>query len=216
MSTNIRWNIFARILEDILLKRNLNWQDLFTQAGIEQDILNRLQASLLAPTSFRILSVEEMDEVIDVFNIDSHETLQLRAAIIATSVESTLIERIEEEAALQAAEQVFILTFDALIKQKGEKPGGLLSFSDDSLQQFFDQVQMCIDDGKSDRQLSRSVSREHRVRWLQKALSHFERAINLLEHQQSSLGSLKSWRQYYRQTQQEYDRTWKELEALDR
>lgn len=214
MSANIRWNIFARTLEDILLKRNLNWRDLSTQAHIEQDIVDRLQASLVSPTSFPVLSIEEMDEITDIFNIDPQETLQLRAALIATSVERMLIERVESQTALQAAEQVFALTLDALIRQKGEKHGGLISLSDDGPQKFFNWVQQCIDDGKSARQLSRSTSRQERISRLQSALSHFEQAINLLESEKASLGSLRYWNQYRQQAQQEYDRTWKELNSL--
>jgi|SRR5216683_433768 len=215
MLANTRWNIFARTLEDILTKRHLNWQDLYRQAGIEQESVESLQASLLSPTAFPILTVEEMDDVIDAFDMSSQEMLQLRAAIIATSVERMLIERIESQAALLAAEQVFATTLDALAKQKDEKHGDTRPMSDEGPERFFAEVRRYIDAGKEARQLSRSVSGEIRAEWLRRALYYFEQARNVLEREKKSpLASLKLWKHSYQQVQKESDQIKKELKAL--
>jgi hypothetical protein len=191
MPTNIRWNIFARVLEDILTTRHLSWQVLSEHAGIEQESVDRLQASLLAPTAFPILTVEELAEVINVFNVLPDEKLLLRAAIIATSVESMLMERIESQAALQAAEQVFVITYKALDEQQGEKRSEDGFMSDDKQQRFFEKITAHIDKGTIERQMSKGD-----ITRLKAARHHFERAGDLLKKGRTAFGSTRSWQSY--------------------
>lgn len=215
MSANIRWNIFARVLEDILMKRQLSWQNLYERAAIEQDIVDRLQTSLSSPTTFPVLTIEEMDEVIDVFDVSPHEVLELRAAIIAISVEQMLMERIESQTALLAAEQVFSTALAALVKQKDEKHGDGSSMSDRGLERFFDEVERYIDAGKHAKQLSRFVTSKVRVRQLQEGYYHFEQARRLLERERSSpIGSMRLWQKHYLRVQKECEQIRKELKSL--
>lgn len=210
-----RWNIFARVLEDILTERHLGWQNLRERASIEQETIDLLQASLASPTAFPILSVEEMDEVVDVFDLNPYETLQLRAAIIATSVERMLMERIESQAAMLAAEQVFATVLDALIRQKDEKRSDTGIMSDEGPGRLFDEVKRYIDAGRDARHLSRSVSRDVRATYLQEALHHFEQARILLERERTSqVRSTRLWKQYHQQVQKECEQIRKELRLL--
>jgi hypothetical protein len=216
MSENRRWNIFARVLEDLLTARHLSWQALYEQAGIEQDIVDQLQASLLSLSAFPILTIEEMDDVIDVFDMTSDETLQLRAALIATEVERILMECIEDQAALQASEQVFATTLDDLRKQKAEKHGFGGYKGDRELEAFFKKVNKYIEAGTSARQRSRSASEEVRVRYLREALYHFEQASVLLERESmSQIGSTRHWNASYQRVQGEYNQIRRELQALE-
>lgn len=215
MSTNIRWNIFARVLDDILTARHLSWQALSARAGIEQESVDRLQASLLAPTAFPILTVEELAEVINVFNVQPDEKLQLRAAIIATSVESMLMERIESQAALQAAEQVFTITYKAFDEQEGEKRGEDGFIGSKKHMTFFAEVYEHIERGTIERQMSSGVRKDECKRHLKAALRHFKRAGALLEKERTALvGSTRNWQCYAQIVQNECEHIRRELQAL--
>ena len=100
-----RWNLFARELEDILTNHSLRLGQLDDRAGIHREKVRRLQKSLKVPKSFPTLNPSEMDVVIESCFLTENEVFRLRAAIIATSVEAMLMDRINQDDALKAAER---------------------------------------------------------------------------------------------------------------
>src|SRR5579859_204278 len=88
------WNLFARVLQEILVAHGVGLGHLDDRANIHPEKVRRLQRSLQAPKSFPVLNIEEMEQVITVFRLNRQEKVRLRAAILATSVEETLMDRI--------------------------------------------------------------------------------------------------------------------------
>ncbi|HLZ60735.1 MAG TPA: hypothetical protein VKR06_27625 [Ktedonosporobacter sp.] len=115
-----RWNLFARELDDILQAHNLSMADLATKAELHSEKVRRLKLSLSTPR-FNLLSPEDLDHVIAHFQFTIEEQLRLRAAILATAVEETLMDRIDPENALKAAEEIFPILLDALRKRLGQE-----------------------------------------------------------------------------------------------
>src|SRR5690242_18013470 len=98
-----RWNLFARELADILAVNHLGLGHLDDRAGIHREKVRRLIQSLSAPKSFPVLNAEEMELVIQKFQLGDEDVLRLRAALLATSIEKTLMDRINQDDALLAA-----------------------------------------------------------------------------------------------------------------
>ncbi|GCE22523.1 hypothetical protein [Dictyobacter kobayashii] len=118
-----RWNLFARELEDLLRKRGCNLNDLMHEGLLHREKVRRLKQSLVVPR-FHLLSPEDLDLVVETFQVTGDEHLRLRAAILATAVEETLMDRIDAENALQAAEEIFPLLLTAL-QQRFKQQRGL-------------------------------------------------------------------------------------------
>lgn len=107
-SDSTRWNIFARELEQVLGARGL-------QLGMLDDLqvvdhpekVRRLQRSLNTPKHFPVLNPEEIERLVTTVNLTVDEQNRLRAALVATAVERVLMDRLEPEVALMAANDVF-------------------------------------------------------------------------------------------------------------
>src|SRR6266699_3319093 len=108
------WNLFASVLQEILAAHGLGLGHLDDRANIHREKVRRLQLSLKVPKSFPVLNIDEMEQVITVFQLNRNEKTRLRAAILATSIEETLMDRINPEDALKAAEQIFGIIEQAL------------------------------------------------------------------------------------------------------
>ena len=114
----VRWNIFARELENILEAHG--WQlGYLDDRGIvlQREKVRRLQQSLLSPTHFPILNPEELDRLITALHLTDGEQNRLHAAIVATAVERTLMDRVSPNTALLAADEVFGLCFSTMGSQ---------------------------------------------------------------------------------------------------
>jgi hypothetical protein len=104
----VRWNIFARELENVLRAHNMRLGQLDDPPILlHQEKVRRLQQSLLSPTHFPTLNPEELEQVASHLKFTEAEMIRLRAAIIATGVERTLMDRINPDVALMAANDVF-------------------------------------------------------------------------------------------------------------
>jgi hypothetical protein len=117
-----RWNLFARELEDLLHRHKCDLNDLVSEAGLHPEKVRRLKQSLTQP-KFHILNPEELEQVSLSFAFSGEEQLRLRAAILATAVEETLMNRIDPENALRAAEEIFPLLVEALQQRYGRLSG---------------------------------------------------------------------------------------------
>ncbi len=117
-----RWNLFARELEDRLWEHGQDLGDLVSEVGLHPEKVRRLKQSLVQPR-FHILNPEEIEQVSMFFGFTGEEQLRLRAAILATAVEETLMNRIDPENALRAAEEIFPLLVQALQHRYGRRTG---------------------------------------------------------------------------------------------
>src|SRR5215472_5210669 len=92
----VRWNIFARELENILRSHDLRLGQLDDRGIVlHPQKVWRLQQSLLSPTHFPILNPEELERLVAYLNLSKAEQDRLHAAIVATGVERTLMDRIQ-------------------------------------------------------------------------------------------------------------------------
>lgn len=113
------WNLFARELEAILAKRGLGIGHLDNRAFIHPEKVRRLQRSLREP-KFHVLPPEEIDRICTVFQFTPQEVMRLKAAILATAIEVMLMNRINQDDALAAAEQFLPLLQRALETHDGD------------------------------------------------------------------------------------------------
>lgn len=113
-----QWNIFARELVFVLQARKLNLGTLYNGAIVPHpQKVQRLQQSLANPASFPTLNPDELEQFVAVYQLTTTEGNRLRAAIVAASVERALMDRINQDAAYEAADAVFRIVFDAMEKQ---------------------------------------------------------------------------------------------------
>ena len=88
------WNLFASVLQEILAAHGLGLGHLDDRANIHREKVRRLQRSLKVPKSFPVLNIDEMEQVITTCGLNRKEKIRLRAAVLATSIEETLMDRI--------------------------------------------------------------------------------------------------------------------------
>lgn len=108
------WNLFASVLQEVLAAHGLGLGHLDDRADIHREKVRRLQLSLKVPKSFPVLNIDEMERVITTFQLNRKEKTRLRAAVLATSIEETLMDRINPDDALKAAEQILGIIEQAL------------------------------------------------------------------------------------------------------
>ncbi len=184
----IRWNIFARELEDILADHGLRLSQLDDRAFIHREKVRRLRKSLERPKSFPVLNPAEMDEIVDAIGLDSYEVLRLRSAIIAASIQEMLVERIDAENAYIAVEQIFPTIMMAMENHKDETSGlsttrgdSQLSREEEEGEQALELALVAIDCATKALHLSRDgETRAERIERLQQAAKSFEKARILL------------------------------------
>lgn len=107
-SETTRWNIFARELEKVLASRGLRLGHLDDRRVVEHpEKVRRLQLSLDTPKHFPVLNPAEMDRLFVTMQLTRKEQCCLRAALLATAVERVLMDRLEPDTALMAANDVY-------------------------------------------------------------------------------------------------------------
>lgn len=119
----MRWNIFARELEDILSRRGCRLGQLDDRAGIHPQKVSRLQHSLRQPKCFPVLNPRELEATVLAFSLDEDEQHTLRAAVLTTAIEEMLMDRINQDDAFLAAEQIFPIIVQIINKHKSDDYG---------------------------------------------------------------------------------------------
>ena len=119
----IRWNIFARELEDVLAAHQSPLSLIDNRTDVHPERVRRLQRSLKIPKHFSTLNPQDLEKVIGAFHLTEDEVLRLRAAIVATSVEALLMDRIDRMEAYRAANHIFEITLDALRQEAQDLAG---------------------------------------------------------------------------------------------
>lgn len=120
-----RWCLFARVLEDVLREQGYRLRQITARTAIHPAKVARLQASLeqQRPKQFPLLPKEEIDEVARAFHLEHDQYLRLYAAALATATERVLMNSLDPENALQAAEQLMPVLLDTLRQHAGERDG---------------------------------------------------------------------------------------------
>lgn len=196
------WNIFARELQNVLRRHNLDLSRLDDRVGIHPEKVRRLVQSLSSPKSFPVLNVEEMDQLITALNLSEGEIIHLRAAVLAASVERTLMDRINQDDALQATNQIFPIILHAL-EDESESDEGLgntrggpdMTANDNSgLDEVFRSAYDALDAGEGALSLSSQLSSAKKPSQLNLAVTQFTGALEALNKIPNSMHSLPQWR----------------------
>lgn len=196
------WNLFARVLQEILTARGCRMGQLDDRAQVHPEKVRRLRRSLLVPKSFPILTLEEMERVIEAFNLNWNEQIRLRAALLTTSIEATLMDRINKDEALMAAEQILPIIERALQEHEGELGGLALarkgSFTvtgeDTDIDRKLGKALAYIDHATMSLHLSHSADDKiERVAHAKKAQDGFESALLFLNRAELSLRASEAW-----------------------
>ncbi len=111
------YNIFVRELEAVLkTKPKKKGISQLTELPfyIHPMKIARLLASRHSPKHLAILNPTDLEAIMDHFEFDQKERLRIKAAIMATAVERVLIDRIDAELALHAADEVFSILYHAM------------------------------------------------------------------------------------------------------
>lgn len=103
----VRWNIYARELEDVLRAHGLEISKLDDLGVAHPQKVARLRQSLEVPTSFPTLNPQELGLLEANVPLTADERARLRAAMAAAAVERALMDREDAHTALMAADDVF-------------------------------------------------------------------------------------------------------------
>lgn len=203
------WNIFARELQNVLRRYNLDLSLLDDRVGIHPEKARRLAQSLRSPKSFPVLNVDEMDLLINALNPSEADITRLRAAILAAAIEKTLMDRINQDDALLAANQVFPIILQAL-EDESESDQGLgntrggpqIDTDDDSgLDEIFGQALSALDAGEKALSLSYRMSPAKKSSQLQLAITSFTEALQALNKLPNDIRRGTKWQHWQQDAQ---------------
>lgn len=196
-------NIFARELEAILASRGIKLGKLddLTTIHIHRERVRRLQQSLSAPR-FHTLPPEELEGICAVFNLTTQEVALLKAAILAAAIEGKLMDRINQDDAFMAAEQLLPLLKDAILAHDGETLGlGRIKAGDQlpapapvAPHKQFEAALKLLDSAFIALNLAFQVVDSPRVDWARDAQMNFRAAIRLLDQLNGDLCETDDWR----------------------
>ncbi|MBA2395036.1 MAG: hypothetical protein H0V70_20090 [Ktedonobacteraceae bacterium] len=203
------WNLFASVLQEILATRGLGLGHLDDRAHIHREKVRRLQLSLKIPKSFPILNIDEMEHVITVFQLNRNERTRLRAALLATSIEETLMDRINPDDALKAAEQIFGIILQALQEHAHDlvgigaiKGGGTMASEESEIDRKLGNALTAIDHATLALHLSRNAdSQVERVERAQQACDSFISALTELDKAAPALKVQAPWQVWHDEAQ---------------
>jgi hypothetical protein len=202
------WNLFARVLQEILAEHGLGLGHLDDRTHIHPEKVRRLQRSLKIPKSFPVLNIDEMEQVITVFQLNRNEKTRLRAALLATSIEETLMDRINSEDALRAAEQILAIIEQALEEHVhdlvgiGVIKGGIMLSGESELDRRLGGALAAIDHATLALHLSRNADTQvERVERAHQARDSFTSAIAELDKAASSLKANEAWHVWHDEAQ---------------
>jgi tetratricopeptide (TPR) repeat protein len=204
-----RWNLFASVLQEILAARGLGLGHLDDRANIHREKVRRLQLSLKVPRSFPVLNIDEMERVITTFRLNREEKIRLRAAILATSIEETLMERINPDDALKAAEQILDIIEQALQEHAHDlvgigavKGGNTLMSEESEIDRKLGNALTAIDHATIALHLSRNAdSQVERVECAQQARVSFTAALAELDRAAPALKGSDAWLVWHNEAQ---------------
>ncbi len=203
------WNLFARVLQEILASHGLGLGHLDDRANIHREKVRRLKLSLKVPKSFPVLNIDEMEQVITAFQLNRTEKTRLRAAVLATSIEETLMDRIGPRDALKAAEQILGIIEQALHEHAhdlvgiGVMKGGSSMLSEESeIDRKLGNALTAIDHATIALHLSRNAdSQVERIECAQQARASFTAALTELNKATPMLKISDAWLVWHNEAQ---------------
>ncbi|HEY1352569.1 MAG TPA: hypothetical protein VGF67_23360 [Ktedonobacteraceae bacterium] len=214
-----RWNIFARELENVLEARGLRLSHLDDRKVVfHREKVRRLQQSLKSPGHLTTLNPEEMARLIATFGLSDLEQQRLRASLLATAVEMTLLDRVDARLALMASEDVFNILLAAMrarpemtvasrIKAAAFSAEGVEAPEDAHFEQALD----LLDRASLVLSLSADASCAHRqAMQAREAAEGFASALQYLRDCQASLQESRAWHYWYA----EAEAGWQQARAL--
>jgi hypothetical protein len=201
---NKRWNMFARILEDILHEHGKTLGNL-TLAGIHREKIRRLKKSLIIPLNFPMLNAQETEAVIDFYQFKPENIIRLRAAIVATAVERTLFDRIPADDALKVTEEVYptilaaVRVMNTVIRsgeddQDMEEPLLEEDYIDTDLASALDAIDRAT---LAFHMCRSSETRQEKKRYAQESIFAFQIASQELEEWRDRLASHDIWQLWF-------------------
>lgn len=200
-----RWNIFARELEDVLAVRGLRLSHLDGRGIVShREKVRRLQNSLTSPKHLTTLNPTEMERLITIMQLTDVEQKRLFAALLATAVEMTLLDRIEPDIALMAADNVLEILFAAMKAQPDMvvttsiKAGAMVDNDNTFGDALFSQALDLIDRATLSLHASKdAVTPQARTTHAHEALAAFDRALELLKQSRSPQPESEGWLCWY-------------------
>jgi hypothetical protein len=121
------WNLFACQLSRTLENRGFRLGQLDDRAGIHRQKVSRLQKSMTDTRyGYPVLRPDELNRVQQAFDLDIHERLRLRGAVLATAIQEELVNHgIDDENARLAAYELYPVIVRALeeFRAAGKKVG---------------------------------------------------------------------------------------------
>ncbi|MGH2494863.1 MAG: hypothetical protein ACRDIV_09180 [Ktedonobacteraceae bacterium] len=203
------WNLFASVLQEILAAYGLGLGHLDDRTHIHREKVRRLQLSLKIPKSFPVLNIDEMEQVITVFQLNRNEKMRLRAALLATSIEETLMDRINPDDALKAAQHIFGIIEQALQEHTHDlvgigaiKGGGAMASDESEIDRKLGNALTAIDHATLALHLSRNAdSQVERVERAQQARDSFISALTELDKAAPLLKMHDAWQAWHDEAQ---------------
>lgn len=200
-----RWNIFARELENILAARGLRLSHLDDRKVVfHREKVRRLQQSLKSPGHLTTLNPDEMTRLIATFGLSDIEQQRLRASLLATAVEMTLLDRVDARLALMASEDVFNILFAAMRARpdmtmaSGIKAAAFTSDAAPFEDAHFEQALDLLDRAYLALSLGAEASSlQSRSLCAYEAAACFAHALQRLQDCQSSTRESKAWHYWY-------------------
>ncbi|HZS75908.1 MAG TPA: hypothetical protein VFA41_04790 [Ktedonobacteraceae bacterium] len=196
-------NFFARELNNVLISKGLTLWAL-RQAGIQSAQIDRLRKGLGLPGNYHMLNPDDMQKVIRTFRLSSQEVMRIRAAIPATSIMQTLMERIYLESAYQVADQIYKYILQAM--QKGKAPYSNIRnqapFAQAlSHEEVLDAILPWIDRASMAEQMSREVSDSLLLEYLVQARVCYTAALRHLNEAPGEVKQMEAWKQWQAEAQ---------------
>jgi hypothetical protein len=204
-----RWNIFAFELKKLLNQHGMELSQLDDRMAIHRETVRRLQRSLYQPPTLPVLNREETQLVIDSVPLDDDEAAWLRAAALTTAIQRMLCDRIHQDEARLAAEQILPIIHDSLITHTGRKGlgnirgGDIDPVEDSDIDMLIETALDALDRGTEMLQLSYEVrSPSDSVKKTLQASQCFQEAIDELQYADRGIRQLPSWKHWYSRAQQ--------------
>ena len=215
----IEWGIFARELKRVFKDLGIPHtylDDLKDDQGtiVDKRKAARIWASLDSPKHFAILNPTELSRLIAKLELKVEAQTRLQAAILATAVEITLMNRIPSDLALMASKQVFEMLHGALTRDpnlassiKGGNrvlTGGIPNVQTVAMSQAFETAKRCMDDAVLIlHACNNALNLADRTNFASDAIALYTRAIELLQKAQGSVTETDDWEYWYNQAQKE-------------
>lgn len=201
------WNLFALELQRILNEHGMGLGHLDDRMGIHREKVRRLKQSLYTPPGLPLLNPEETQVIIDTLQLDSEDTLRLYAAVLTTSIQRTLSDRIHQDDARRAAEQILPTIVQSLRAHVGKKGLGNVRAGDidpmgSDLDGALDIILNAMDRGSEALQLSYYVrTATEGVKKARQAHNYYKEALEDLESLSRSIRRQPGWQSWYREAQ---------------